>query len=113
MKKVVRLTDKQLKNIIAESVRSVLSEERKNNQNTFRGVKGSIIIDHGDWADPEIWYDGKTFNYWDIENTLYGYYVNDCEERGEKATEEGFDNLPPEWFASELENYAYLSLIHI
>ena len=42
MKKVVRLTDKQLKNIITESVRSVLSEERKNNQNTFRGVKDSV-----------------------------------------------------------------------
>lgn len=107
MKKVVRLTDKQLKNIIAESVRTVLKEEKKNKKPTYRGVKGSVFIDHGDWSDPEIWYDGKTFNYWDVEDSLYSDYEEDCEEQGEKATSEGFDNMPTEWFAYKLKDYAY------
>lgn len=41
MKKVVRLTDKQLKNIIAESVRTVLKEEKKNKRPTYRGDSNS------------------------------------------------------------------------
>lgn len=37
---------------------------------TWRGVEGTRVIWHGEWSDPEIYYDGYLFNYWDAEDAL-------------------------------------------
>ena len=37
----------------------------------FYGVPNVYLIWHGQWADPEILYDGKLYNYYDIEDYLY------------------------------------------
>lgn len=37
---------------------------------TWRGVKGTRYIWHGEWSDPEIYYRGRLFNAWDIEEGL-------------------------------------------
>lgn len=37
---------------------------------TWRGVEGTRYIWHGCWSDPEIYYDGYLFNYWDVEDAL-------------------------------------------
>lgn len=40
----------------------------------FYGIYGIRFIWHGQWSDPEIIWHGKSFNYYDLENTLYSYY---------------------------------------
>lgn len=40
----------------------------------FYGIYGIRFIWHGEWSDPEIIWHGKSFNYYDLENTLYSYY---------------------------------------
>ena len=48
----------------------------------YRGTEGIEFVSHGAWADPELIYDGKSFNYWDIDNALWDMF---CEEIAEYA----------------------------
>lgn len=41
------------------------------------GVEGTRYIWHGEWADPEIYYDGYLFNYWDVMDGLSEEDLND------------------------------------
>ena len=73
-KKIVRLTESGLHRLISESVKKVISN-RKHNINesysgNYRGVDGVKHIWHGEWADPEVEYDGKLVNYWDIDEYM-------------------------------------------
>lgn len=40
----------------------------------YRGADGIEYVSHGAWSDPELIYDGKSFNYWDIEDALWGEF---------------------------------------
>lgn len=37
----------------------------------FYGIYDIQFIWHGEWADPELIWHGKSFNYYDLENALY------------------------------------------
>ena len=58
-----------------------------NEAKTYNGIPNTVYVYHGDWADPEIYINGKAFNYYDVEDYLYGDYAESCE--GE-PTDEGF-----------------------
>ena len=53
------------------------------------GIKGAKYIYHGDWADPEIQYDGMSLNYFDVEEFLLDEYR---EEHPEDKNDKGFDD---------------------
>ena len=36
----------------------------------WRNIPGTELIWHGEWADPEIIYKGKSVNYWSVEDAL-------------------------------------------
>ena len=90
----MRITESQLRKIIAESVSRILNEggnlygtyddgtKFTNAKETWRGVEGSVFIWHGSNADPEIWYDGVEINAMDAEDSLWDRYVEDCREQG-------------------------------
>ena len=44
------------------------------------GIKGARYINHGEWADPEISYEGKLINYWDIVDYCESPYDDYCAE---------------------------------
>lgn len=113
----VKLTGKQLKEYIdkeADKIITSLLESRKrnkkrinegghlyghnedgtpftNSKETWRGVKGTTFISHGEWSDPEIWYKGKELNANDIEDGLWSWYQEECSENGEQPTEQGYE----------------------
>ena len=37
----------------------------------YRGIRGVGFIWHGAWADPELKYKNRLFNYWDIEEAIF------------------------------------------
>lgn len=47
----------------------------------YRGVGGVYILWHGEWTDPELECNGMRVNYWDVEHTMYGHYLQDCNEK--------------------------------
>lgn len=53
------------------------------------GILGAKYIYHGDWADPEIHYDGVSLNYNDVEDMLLAEYR---EEHPEDRNDDGFDD---------------------
>lgn len=40
----------------------------------YRGTTDIEFVYHNEWADPELIYDGKSFNYWDIEDALWSEF---------------------------------------
>ena len=73
-KKTIRLTESGLQKLISESVKKAINN-RKHSINesyagNYRGVDGVKHIWHGEWADPEVEYDGKLVNYWDIDEYM-------------------------------------------
>lgn len=45
----------------------------------FYGIPGVKYISHGEWSDPEVEYKGYTFNYWDVEDSLYDLFKQEFE----------------------------------
>lgn len=108
-----RINEAQLRDIVRESVKRVLKEggdlcwtdedgtRQTTATETWRGVPGTIFIWHGEWSDPEVWYDGEEINYWDLEDNAWEAYKYECE--GE-ASEDEYENLPSSWFKNYLDN---------
>ena len=68
-------------------------EEEKplNEAKTYMGIPNTEYTSHGEWADPEITIYGKSFNYYDVEDYLWGDYEEICAEKGEHPSDEGFE----------------------
>lgn len=68
-------------------------EEEKplNEAKTYMGIPNTEYIFHGEWADPEVIIYGKSFNYYDVEDYLWGDYEAICAENGEHPSDEGFE----------------------
>ena len=60
----------------------------------YRGCKGVEFVWHGQWSDPELRYKGFTFNYWDIENALWDFFL---EETGHKDSDSGEPDVEREF----------------
>lgn len=43
----------------------------------YRNIKGIGFIWNGAYSDPELYYRGKYFNYWDIEDAFYTKALED------------------------------------
>lgn len=55
-------------------------KNRKLKESVKNGYRGSEDIEYvwkGPWSDPELVYDGKTFNYWDIEDALWNMFLEE------------------------------------
>lgn len=57
----------------------------------FYGIYGIEYIPHGEWSDPELIWHGKSFNYYDLENTLWSYYKEECSDLNIPVIEDNFD----------------------
>ena len=45
----------------------------------WRGCNNITVVGHGSWGDPDLVYDGYTFNYWDIEDALWYEFLEETE----------------------------------
>lgn len=90
----------------AETAKQIMQDYGVDKESLHEGWRGSDVIDmdyHGDWADPDLVYDGYTFNYWDIEDALWDMFLEDTgysdRDSGNLEVEEEFnqyirDNAP-------------------
>lgn len=64
----------------AETAKQIMQDYGVDKESLHEGWRGSDVIDmdyHGDWADPDLVYDGYTFNYWDIEDALWDMFLEE------------------------------------
>ena len=54
---------------------TIILKMKRNNY--YRGIKGIEFIWHGSTPDPELSYQGKVVNYYDVENTIWEEYKED------------------------------------
>ena len=113
-KKVVRLTESELINLVKNTARKMLKEGlsspdanhvyrdengglSSDSGRTWRGVPGTKFIWHGEWADPEILYKNQLINSNDAEDMLYNSY--------EEEREEGYKGSFDQWVAEQPKGY--------
>jgi hypothetical protein len=130
-KKLIRLTESDLHRIVKESVKRVLRENKvrtnrrtikesghlyghfddgtpfTNSKDTWHGVPGTTFISHGEWSDPDVWYDNEEINASELEDYMWAEYQYECQEHGKKPSEQEYDNLPMEWFKEKLDDYMF------
>ena len=133
MKKIVRLTEGDLRRIIRNSVKRIIKENKlntrrrnrviresgdlyghyddgtpfTNSKKRFHGIPGTVFIYHGEWSDPEVWYDGEEYNASMFEDTFWDMYKTECEEEGKEPSEQEYDNLPTEWFKDRFDDILF------
>lgn len=61
--------------------------------NFYRGAEGIEFVWHGVWSDPELIYDGKSFNYWYIEDALWSMFCEIVSEDTGKSIMEIDSNM--------------------
>lgn len=115
MKKIIRLTESDLHRIVKKCVNKTLNEgghlywkddegnPHTNSKDKWHGVEGTTFISHGEWADPEVWYDGEEINGSYLEDSAWETYCSECESDEKEPSEEEYDNLPTEWFQEYLD----------
>ena len=59
----------------------------------YCGIPDIGILWHGEWADPEIVFDGQTCDYYELEDGLWERYAEECRENGKTADVDRF----PAW----------------
>lgn len=57
----------------------------------FYGIYGIGFVWRGSWADPELIWHKKSFNYYDLENSLWELYREDCRENARQCSAENFE----------------------
>ena len=67
---------------LKEAVKGRVNERRRSrvNEAFYRGNKSIKFVYNGDYADPDLIYNGYTFNYWDIENALWEDFLDGVED---------------------------------
>lgn len=60
----------------------------------YRGCPGVKYIWHGEWADSELEYDGQLFSYYDVEDILWQYFLEDT---GHTDTDSGDPKIEEEF----------------
>ena len=64
-----------------ESIKDRVNERKgRVNEAFYRGNKRIKFAYNGDYADPDLIYNGYTFNYWDIENALWEDFLYGVED---------------------------------
>lgn len=72
--------------------------------NQFYNLHDVDVIFHGEWADPEIVYNHKRYNYWDVSDTLYNIYEV-------SETKDDFNSIE-EWITADTSMvYAVLEML--
>lgn len=74
--------------------------------NNYFGVEGLEYIPHGEWADPDLVYKGRVFNYWDVFDRLFDEFLEENPEYTDSQAEEMFDQYLRE-NPSEIESVLY------
>lgn len=70
--------------------------------NKFYGIKDIEFTVPNDTDDPTIYYDGKYYNYYDVEDALWDMFKEVCEAEGIDANEDDF-----EYFVKDNDGIVY------
>ena len=65
---------------------------REEKEKWYYGIPGVRLISHGTQSDAEVEYKGKCVSEYHLINTMWGFYVKDCEDEGKPVDEDYFDN---------------------
>lgn len=98
--------ESKMKNITFNQLKKFIKEANEQPK-TWRGVSGTKWIWNGEWADPEVEYDGETINANDLEDFVFDQYQLDCKYSNKEATEADFDSQPISWFKEQLDEYMF------
>lgn len=121
MRKVIKLTEEDIRNLIKESVENILKEHIgsfekdgvtyptstdyiNSKENTWHGVEGTRVIWHGEWADYEVEYNGELLNGNQLDDYAWDVFKAECEEADIVPDEREMNELGSEWWQGILDD---------
>lgn len=73
-----------------KTLKEIFAQPTKPNR-LYCNVPDVYFIYHGEWSDSEVMYKDKLFNLpMDVEDPLYNYYCEYCEENEREVIDEDF-----------------------
>lgn len=82
-----------------------------NSNERWRNVPGTTYIWHGEWSDPEIWYEGREINANELEDYMYEIYCEESKQNGVNDTTKGYEEwieeLGTPWLESTLDEFIW------
>ena len=83
-----------------KTLKEIFAQPTKPNR-LYCNVPDVYFIYHGEWSDSEVMYKDKLFNLpMDVEDPLYNYYCEYCEENEREVIDEDF----AEWVENNLDD---------
>ncbi len=81
-----------------------IKESKISNKSLKEGWRGTPVklVSHGSWGDPDLVWNGYTFNYWDIEDAMWSMFL---EETGYKDSDSNNPNVEKEFDAYVQDNF--------
>lgn len=107
IKKVIDKTLKSLCETAGDLTWEMDGQKYTTSQNTYRGVPGTTYVYHGEWSDPEIWYDDESINANDIEDSLWNDFREETGSDDEDEFENWLDEKGTDYIKGELDNYLF------
>ena len=74
----------------------------------YYGISKVKYVGHGEWSDPEVIYRRYSFNYWDVEEMLWSYFLDDKGIRDYKENGEEFDDEFAQWIFNNQEDVHFM-----
>lgn len=75
-------------------------------ESTWCGVPGTIYRYHGDWSNPEVEYEGKLYNEWDLQEYIGEAFDEYCKENDIILSSDKWSSEFAKWLEENPE-YAY------
>jgi hypothetical protein len=109
------LSEGKLHSIVIESINKVMKPSAKKRQvvkesvpsEGWMGVEGARYISHGEWADPEIVYNGDSFDYYDFEDVALADYREECpNDKNGDGYDSWLEQKGPDYVRSILDDLA-------
>lgn len=71
----------------------------------YRGAKNVEYVSHGSTADPDLIYDGYTFNYWDIEDGLWDGFLDETGHKDSESNDPEVEKEFDKYVQDNVESY--------
>ena len=85
---------------------------KRDTSRLWYGVPNCYFIWFNSQQDPYVEYDGKIYDTVDVENSLWEYYKEICDEDGVEATTDGFEDwVDEDLILNELYNLEPIAVV--
>jgi len=114
----IRLNESNIKKVVEKTLMGLCEtagdltweldgQKYTTSKNTYRGVPGTAFVSHGEWSDPEIWYNDESINANEIEDSLWNNFREETGSEDEDEFENWLEEKGTDYIKGQLDDYLF------